>query len=479
MAAEEIEGGPHVPEEWIITLVHGTWGRGFFPDWQLWFPKWLLWLPKLVLWFLKVLLWLPKCLRGKRSGPRWFEDNSPFMKELLSRLRSPEVPTFRIERLFWSGANSIIERDQAAQDLAELLVCQRKLCRNAKQIVIAHSHGGNVALRAIEHLGTSSTKLFIVTLATPFVEIFAPHKDYRSSERSMYLASLVFFGVNVVFYALIKFAPSEDDEFMRYATPAILIMFGIFIVCSLISYRDRKFYKTRRSQTVPSDYVDELARRSSHQALKQSDAELLVLRGIDDEASLAIAAGAIGVRLSHSISGLISAAFFTIPLIALITVGLLLAAGALLFQINDYVGLSAIDALDDWVEEVLTGSTGHVTLNFENPSLYMKGYGIAISICATILGFSVASRIFICVYGREFLMRFLNAEIGVGSVPDVDGAVTVQTLVRGNSTNDRSRHRLYDDTDCAPRIVSWVTVRSNGGQIPISTDVRRQHPISH
>jgi hypothetical protein len=225
-------------------------------------------------------------------------------------------------------------------------------------------------------------------------------------------------------------------------------------------------------QTVPSAYVDELARRSSHHALKQSDAELLVLRGIDDEASLAIAAGAIGVRLSNSISGLILTAFFIIPLVALQAVGLLLVAGVLLFEIKDYVGLTTIDALEAWVEEVLTGSTGQVTFNFDNPGLYMKGYGIALSICATILGFSITSRIFICVYGREFLMRFLNAEIGVGSVPDVDGAITVHTLVRGNSTNDRMRHGLYNDADCAPRMVSWVMARSKGGHMQISMDMR-------
>ena len=43
---------------------------------------------------------------------------------------------------------------------------------NATPIVIAHSHGGNVALRAMTHLGADANRIRIVTLAAPFLRVF-------------------------------------------------------------------------------------------------------------------------------------------------------------------------------------------------------------------------------------------------------------------------------------------------------------------
>src|ERR1700738_3849733 len=71
--------------EWIITLVHGTWGRGFFPT------------DKQPLW----------------GGPRWFQEGSHFLTELRGVLRE-RFPSFTIEPFTWSGSNSVFQRDSAA-----------------------------------------------------------------------------------------------------------------------------------------------------------------------------------------------------------------------------------------------------------------------------------------------------------------------------------------------------------------------------
>jgi len=106
--------------QFLITLVHGTWGRGFF---------------------LKP--------RRRNRRPLWFEEGSPFLVRPDSKLG--DIP-HDVTPLLWSGANSIFVRDKAAHVLAEHLSAEHAEQPQATQLVIAHSHGGNIALRALHHL---------------------------------------------------------------------------------------------------------------------------------------------------------------------------------------------------------------------------------------------------------------------------------------------------------------------------------------
>src|SRR5215468_4725807 len=124
----------------LITLVHGTWPRGFFPT-----------------------------LRRRNRAPLWFEESSPFLVRLSAELG--EVP-HKIKPLLWTGENSIFVRDKTAHILAESLSVEHAEHPQATQLVIAHSHGGNIALRALHHLyqpndsrscGADSTNPLVVT----------------------------------------------------------------------------------------------------------------------------------------------------------------------------------------------------------------------------------------------------------------------------------------------------------------------------
>ena len=132
----------------LITLVHGTWPRGLFP-----------------------------MLRRQNRRPLWFEEGSPFLARLSAELGG--IP-HQIKPLPWTGDNSIIERDKAARVLAERLSAEHVEHPQAAQLTIAHSHGGNIALRALHHLrkcdasqlcGAEGANPFVVTLAAPFIEI--------------------------------------------------------------------------------------------------------------------------------------------------------------------------------------------------------------------------------------------------------------------------------------------------------------------
>jgi hypothetical protein len=126
------------PDEVLVTFVHGTWGRGVFP-----------------------------ALRISKK-PFWSEQGGSFRDNLLSELRGRVVCSF--DAFLWSGANSIRHRDQAAIRLAQQLADNLQKHPTIHQVVIAHSHGGNVAAHALGHLGFDST-LQVCYLATPFVQL--------------------------------------------------------------------------------------------------------------------------------------------------------------------------------------------------------------------------------------------------------------------------------------------------------------------
>src|SRR4051812_15910119 len=95
----------NVSPDVLITLVHGTWGQGF---------RWLAFLQR---------------------RPRWFEDGSEFRKRLLQELSCQSIHA-EIKAFMWDGANSILRRDAAAEQLKGLLVEQREQHPDATRLVI-------------------------------------------------------------------------------------------------------------------------------------------------------------------------------------------------------------------------------------------------------------------------------------------------------------------------------------------------------
>ena len=73
-------------EEILVTLVHGTWARGFFSF--------------------------------RRSHERWFEPGARFSRQLAAELRDKHGIDATFRRSLWSGANSLEERALAARRLA-------------------------------------------------------------------------------------------------------------------------------------------------------------------------------------------------------------------------------------------------------------------------------------------------------------------------------------------------------------------------
>ena len=120
-----------------IVLVHGTYARNWF-------------------------------IRTFRGGRVWWRANSSFCQTLRSKF--PECAIVGFE---WSGQNSHRARLAAGEELAALLT---QLRRNAPQeplSIIAHSHGGNVALKALD-LIEPKTVSSVFLLGMPHMFILCP-----------------------------------------------------------------------------------------------------------------------------------------------------------------------------------------------------------------------------------------------------------------------------------------------------------------
>jgi len=208
---------PKTQRQLLITLVHGTWGRGFFPRQQ---------------------------RRSRR--PLWFEKGSPFLTRLSTGLG--DIP-HKVTPLLWSGANSIFVRDKTAQVLAEHLSAEHDEHPQATQLVIAHSHGGNIALRALHHLrerdasqlqGTETSKPFVATLASPFIEVHLADFGIRPNRvrHALWLAMVFMLWIPFVVYSQ-KFLFDNPQQFVpKLGLTTLLGVLLFVLICLAFWWRD-------------------------------------------------------------------------------------------------------------------------------------------------------------------------------------------------------------------------------------------------
>src|ERR1700722_20304807 len=109
-----------------------------------------------------VVTLVPGTWAGKAA---WIRTDSPLSSALTTA--GCQVVPFE-----WSHSNCHRARARAAVRLAEQLQGQISENAGARQWVVAHSHGGNIALHAVRHLRDScadAPRVSTVTLATPFI----------------------------------------------------------------------------------------------------------------------------------------------------------------------------------------------------------------------------------------------------------------------------------------------------------------------
>jgi len=382
---------------WIITLVHGTWGRGFFK------------------------------LDKPTKTPRWFEDGSDFREQVNKTLSYWNLPPATFDVCKWSGSNSITARERAARQLADQLNSQRRSSPGARQLVIAHSHGGNVAVRAIEYLEDSKHPVLVTTLATPFIEIFPRVRTLLSTQYWFFVFNVL---LGIVFLLMIT----------GVVHLSFFQMQGVFAALGFGAFAVEKLFNRARKKTKRARFSNQLVRYTSHEGLKQNKADILILRGIDDEATLSIAAGALGRRLSSLNATVMEALDDNVRWIFL-AVGVPMLAGLALPRavIRPYVDNVVLPA-----GAILIGTIAIAALVF--------------------LISRVVGAMCLAVYGKELFMSSSNPQVSTNSTPDSVGPIAIHTLTRTDDYFSAGgfRHFIYNEPGCADYVVQWAMARVEG-----------------
>lgn len=134
----------------VAHLVHGTWARGIaWPLLQAFRAAFPLFAPSL----------------SRRFRQIWVDEGSAFRMVI-------EAPNRSVTKFDWSGSNSFAARRQAAIDFAHHLRTEVAQAPHAAHVIIAHSHGGNVAVQTLTTYCDPKTRdavQLLITMATPFL----------------------------------------------------------------------------------------------------------------------------------------------------------------------------------------------------------------------------------------------------------------------------------------------------------------------
>jgi len=381
----------------LITLVHGTWPRGPFPR------------------FVRFKQRVRELTRRQRSSPPpfWFEEGSPFLTRLCNELG--DLP-HKITSLPWSGKNSIRARDEAGRNLAKHLSAEHATYPQAPQLIIAHSHGGNIALRALYQLqqhdasqlpGSEKQTPLVVTLATPFIEVHHADLGLIPTRIRMSVAMVIWILLCVLMRIIFSLG-----QLLLISFGAILVLFSFtpwYVWSERATSRRQDQVEALRDATRLGEIASDQAKR------------LLIVRAIDDEASLLLALGTIvNYVMTRSI-----------PYVRWIVAGPFSIALTLLLmrQFN----ISPLQ--QEWYENA-----------------------IQIGCCAFVfilLGLLSIAR---TVHGSELAVSPMECQINTQSAPDAVGLSKMVTLVRRTYVMSL-RHGIYDHEDCAKEISDWVRSR--------------------
>lgn len=142
--ASDMEPVHAVPTPTVVTLVHGTFAR----------------------------------------GAPWTKDGSVLRREIAAAVCEHECDvTFDVFE--WSGRNTHRARVRAGHELAAHITRLREAMPRCRHFIVAHSHGGNVALLAHKHLPGFRHALGIATLGTPFIHAELPAELARATDETL------------------------------------------------------------------------------------------------------------------------------------------------------------------------------------------------------------------------------------------------------------------------------------------------------
>jgi hypothetical protein len=421
--------------------------------------------------------------------PYWFEIGSEFWMDLATRLRSRNVDAeFRIFR--WSGANSLSARLKAAQQLRdEIASIENTSLRTPCQLIVAHSHGGNIAVWAATeprtswgqtHRASPSDCFGVATMGTPFLHVRHRVTDWgqRSSLALLHIvtvAIIVWLAIQIVRALTTGFIASE---LVWPPTPpgntvgwpefkvAARSLPGLIIVCLLLGmFAAWNAMQRLRSISEPIHKYEIGTRKALFEARPVPG--LLVLRAPGDEASVVLATTQVADlvlapvwRGMRRILGIIATVLRGRRATWLTLLGALLVAPSATVLLRYFaLGEPWSIATDSAIGRGLVPQVLDVGWVWIRPVL-VAGVPLGVAMIAVFLVLGVAlllGGLALMPFGWEFFANGLLLEVTAEATPR-GGTYAVETLqVEGPSRG--LRHSLHDMEITRERLAAWIEAR--------------------
>jgi hypothetical protein len=205
---------------------------------------------------------------------------------------------------------------------------------------------------------------------------------------------------------------------------------------------------------------------------------LLVLRAVDDEASLVLAAATIGTRFSRLLEKSSYKIYFLLALffISLVVITLVWLAFKFIVPLDDFMAsafmtrfFQLLQPISDFMASAFMTRFLQLLQPISNFSWFDWLPTLARGLVLAFFAFLFSPGAFNSAYGRELLPIFQGCEINSQSAPDsIDRQSEFQseptptnwgmvvTLHQAEEARRGLRHGLYDDPQCAERIAGWL-----------------------
>jgi hypothetical protein len=209
-------------------------------------------------------------------GSEWHRPNSDFVTSLMSALPIGKGP-YQLDRFLWAGGTSLIDRKRAITGLTNHLFRSTTKHAGVPHFLIAHSHGGNVALKTLlNETDLSKRVLGLCCVATPFIlndsnvaEASTPWSKWASKASRL-----------VAISAPAMISTALAPQLMGAAAFSWYVaVFSAILALGAVFMLGRYFASITERTTIPADGVD-----------AELFEKLLFVRAAGDEASAALGA---------------------------------------------------------------------------------------------------------------------------------------------------------------------------------------------
>lgn len=187
----------------------------------------------------------------------------------------------------WSGNNNHPSRIAAGEALAAY-IDSLKIPPADRLFLVAHSHGGNVALYALKHTGTERVD-GIVFLATPFL-LFRPHNfAFVGMTMSPYAIAIIAFALFASLFSALVGVTLKPHHFQATFVKWVgaIISLGLAGVLSIYTYR--AFRVLLQKTDAPQDAINELCKQ--YQPPIPDGPRVKIIRKTSDEITLFLDSG--------------------------------------------------------------------------------------------------------------------------------------------------------------------------------------------